>query len=84
MNRTGRDPAVSILTRCWFTECAASMIEAKMDRLVDLDGAVYVPARDPAVALAEAGHNLSPAEALSRLRAQISLEEKRAYAGHHY
>ncbi len=55
------------------------LIEAKMDRLVDLVVLVYVPAEIQLLRL-QNRDNLSPAEALSRLRAQISLEEKRAYA----
>ena len=55
------------------------LIESKMDELVDLVLLVYVP---PEVQLKrlQKRDNLSAAEALSRVRAQMSLEEKRACA----
>lgn len=55
------------------------LIESKMNRLVDLVLLVYVPPQVQRRRL-QKRDNLSPAETASRLRAQMPLEEKRAYA----
>lgn len=55
------------------------LIEAKMDRLVDLVLLVYVPVKIQLARLQDRD-NLSPAEALFRVQAQMSLEKKKAYA----
>ncbi len=55
------------------------LIEAKMDRLVDLVVVVYVPA-EVQLARLQSRDSLSAEEALARVEAQMPLEEKRAYA----
>lgn len=55
------------------------LIEAKMDRMVDLVVLVYA-AEEIQLARLQSRDKLTAAEALSRLRAQMPLAEKRAYA----
>ncbi len=55
------------------------LIEAKMDRLVDLVVLVYA-AEEIQLARLQSRDNLPAADALSRVRAQMPLAEKRAYA----
>lgn len=55
------------------------LIEAKMDRLVDLVVLVYA-AEEIQLARLQSRDNLPAAEAISRVRAQMPLAEKRAYA----
>lgn len=55
------------------------LIEAKMDRMVDLVVLVYA-AEEIQLARLQSRDKLTAVEALSRLRAQMPLAEKRAYA----
>lgn len=55
------------------------LIEAGMDRLVDLVLLVHVP-EEIQLSRLQARDNLSAAEALARMRAQMPLAEKRAHA----
>lgn len=55
------------------------LIESRMDRLVDLVVVVYLPEEIQLLRL-QGRDNLSREAALARMRAQLSLEEKRAHA----